>query len=174
MRGAPAVAVVSAWLGASALFAAVVAPAAFEVLPSRALAGAVVGRVLPVIFVAGIVAALLGIWLDRAAVGRVYRVRRAAFAVMALACAAAQFGVAPRIERVRAEIGGALDALPPGDARRIVFGRLHAISVGWLGLAMVAAGATIVLALLPAATGRAGDHAVAPTARPMEAGRTSR
>jgi len=51
----------SAWLGAGVLFATVVAPAAFAVLPSRALAGALVGRVLPVIFVSGIVAAVAGL-----------------------------------------------------------------------------------------------------------------
>lgn len=174
MRASPAALLLAAWLGASALFTAVVAPAAFDVLPSRALAGALVGRVLPVIFVAGIVTALVGIWLDRATAGRARRVRLAALVVMALACGAAQFVVAPRIEHVRAEIGGAIDALPPGDARRVAFGRLHAVSVGWLGLAMVAAGATIVLALLPATAGRARDQVGTPTTRPMEAGRVSR
>ena len=43
----------SALLGAGILFASVVAPAAFAALPSRSLAGALVGRVLPVVFVAG-------------------------------------------------------------------------------------------------------------------------
>jgi len=43
----------AAWLGAAALFAASVAPAAFAVLPSRSLAGDVVGRVLPVVFWSG-------------------------------------------------------------------------------------------------------------------------
>ena len=42
------------WLGAAILFAAVVAPALFAVLPSRALAGDVVARVLPVILYSGI------------------------------------------------------------------------------------------------------------------------
>jgi hypothetical protein len=43
----------AAWLGAGMLLAAVVAPAAFAVLPSRTLAGALVGRVLPTVFIAG-------------------------------------------------------------------------------------------------------------------------
>jgi uncharacterized membrane protein len=38
-----AAAVLAAWIGAALLVATVVAPAAFAVLPSRALAGAVVG-----------------------------------------------------------------------------------------------------------------------------------
>lgn len=174
MRASPAALLLAAWLGASALFTAVVAPAAFDVLPSRALAGALVGRVLPVIFVAGIVTALVGIWVERVTTGRAHRVRLGALVVMAVACGTAQFVVAPRIEHVRAEIGGAIDALPPGDARRVAFGRLHAISVGWLGLAMVAAGATIALALLPATAGGVRDHVGTPPARPMEAGRVPR
>jgi hypothetical protein len=46
---------VTAWLGASLITVAVVAPGAFAVLPSRSMAGTMVGRVLPSLFVAGIV-----------------------------------------------------------------------------------------------------------------------
>ena len=163
----------SAWLGASTLFAAVVAPAAFAALPSRALAGAVVGRVLPVIFVTGIVVALAAVSLDRASGGRAPRVRRVALLVMALACGAAQFVVAPRIERARADLGGAVDALAPSDPRRVAFGRLHAISVAGMGLAMVAAGAAIALTALPAAGSRPGG-VVPSAARPLAPPRGSR
>ena len=145
----PLAPLLSAWLGAAILFSAVVAPAAFAVLPSRSLAGALVGRVLPVLFVAGVMVALIGLWLDRPAVGRLIGVRRAGLIVMVLACAAAQFVVAPRIERVRREIGGSIEQLPVDDARRATFGRLHVASVGWLGIAIVAAATTVVLALMP-------------------------
>ena len=136
----------SAWLGAATLFSAVVAPAAFDALPSRTLAGALVGRVLPVIFIAGIVVAVVSLVLDRGRGGRSPRVRRTALIVMALACGAAQFGVAPRIERVRGQIDGPIEQLAEGDPRRVAFGRLHAISVVWLGLAMLGAATTVVLA----------------------------
>ena len=66
------------------LLAAVVAPAAFAVLPSRTLAGALVGRVLPTVFIAGIVVALVSALLDRPQAGRSHRVRRAAFVVTAI------------------------------------------------------------------------------------------
>jgi hypothetical protein len=148
----------SAWLGAAALLAAVVAPAAFAVLPSRTLAGALVGRVLPVVFVAGLVVALAGLWLDRPDTGRSLRVRRAALIVAAVACAAAQFAVGPRIERVRKEIGGPVEQLPTSDPRRVAFGRLHAVSVAWLGLAMVAAATALILVSLPV---RPGTHTLA-------------
>lgn len=157
-RGGVVALLLSAWLGAGVLFAAVVAPAAFAVLPSRSLAGALVGRVLPIIFIAGIVAALVGLWLDRADTGRLPGVRRVALVVLAASCAIAQFAVGPRIERVRREINGPVEQLPAGDARRAAFGRLHAASVAWLGLAMIAAAATVVLVSVP---GRSRTHGVA-------------
>lgn len=134
------------WIGAALLFTAVVAPAAFSVLPTRTLAGALVGRVLPVIFYAGVVIGSLIVVLEL--IGRTGAWgRSAAGAVSALACALAQLVVGTRIDRLRAAIGGPLDALAVDDPRRIAFGRLHAISVGWLGLAMVAAIIALALAV---------------------------
>jgi hypothetical protein len=138
----------SAWLGAAILFSLVVAPAAFAALPSRTLAGALVGRILPSIFVAGMVIAAASLVLDRRTGGRQARVRRAALVVTALACAAAQFVVGPRIDRIRSQIDGPIEQLPAGDARRVTFGRLHALSVAWLGVAMLSAGTALVLASL--------------------------
>ena len=134
------------WIGAALLFTLVVAPAAFAVLPTRSLAGALVGRVLPVIFYAGVVIGSLIVVLD--IIGRTGAWgRSAAGAVSALACAVAQLVVGTRIDRLRAAISGPLDALAGDDPRRVAFGRLHAISVGWLGLAMVAAIVALTLAV---------------------------
>ena len=134
------------WMGAALLFVAVVAPAAFVILPTRTLAGALVGRVLPVIFYAGVVIGAAIVVLDLA--GRTGSwTRTASGAVSALACAVAQLVVGARIDRLRAAIGGPLDALSPDDPRRIAFGRLHAFSVGWLGVAMLAAVVALTLAL---------------------------
>ena len=138
----------SAWLGAAVLVTTVVAPAAFAVLPSRTLAGALVGRVLPVLFIAGLVVALASLSLDSGDHGRAIRVRRAMLIVAAVSCAAAQFAVAPRIEHVRKEIAGPVEQLSPDDPRRIAFGRLHAASVAWLGVAMVADVTTLILVSL--------------------------
>ena len=141
----------ASWIGAAALFALVVAPAAFDVLPTRTLAGALVGRVLPVIFYAGVVIGSLIVILDL--IGRSGSWgRTAAAAVSALACAVAQLVVGTRIDRLRAAIGGPLDALALDDPRRIAFGKLHAISVGWLGVAILAAIVALALAVraLPA------------------------
>jgi hypothetical protein len=139
------VVLLSAWLGAAVLAAAVVAPAAFAVLPTRSLAGALVGRVLPVLFyggaVVGVVAVLLGRpWTTSAA-------RLVAGAIMVGTCLAAQLIVAPRIERVRADADRPIDELAVGDPRRTAFGRLHGASVVLLGVAAVAGFAALVLTL---------------------------
>lgn len=134
------------WIGAALLFTFVVAPAAFAVLPSRALAGALVSRVLPVIFYAGVVIGSVIVVLDL--FGRTGAWGRAAAgAVSALACAVAQLVVGTRIDRLRTAITGPLDALAADDPRRIAFGKLHAISVGWLAVAMLAAVVALTLAV---------------------------
>lgn len=134
------------WIGAALLFTLVVAPAAFDVLPTRTLAGALVGRVLPVLFYAGVVIGSVIVVLDL--IGRTGAWGRAAAgAVSALACAVAQLVVGTRIDKLRAAIGGPLDALAADDPRRVAFGKLHAISVGWLGIAMLAAIVALVLAV---------------------------
>lgn len=132
------------WLGASALFSLVVARAAFAVLPSRTLAGALVGRVLPVVFLTGIAVGIAIVALEWPSMRERWG-RLVAGATMAAACAIAQFYVAPRIERFRAALGGPLEALAPGDPQRAAFGRLHGISVAWLGVATLAALAALVL-----------------------------
>jgi hypothetical protein len=138
-----AIVLLAAWLGAAVLVAAVVAPAAFAVLPSRALAGALVGRVLPVIFWSGMIVGLVSAALTWTLPARGWRTG-AALALVA-ACAAAQLVVAPRIERVRSQIGGAVDALDPSDPRRQAFGRLHGMSVAWMGVGGLAALVALIL-----------------------------
>lgn len=140
----------SLWLGAALIVAAVVAPAAFDVLPTRTLAGALVGRVLPVLFWSGSVIGLVVLWLG-------WRVpspaaRTIAAVVLIASCLVAQLGIAPRIERVRAAIGGPLEALDPSNPLRQSFGRLHGMSVACLGAGGLAA--LVVLVLLVRLTTR--------------------
>jgi hypothetical protein len=138
-----AIVLLAAWLGAAALVATVVAPAAFAVLPSRALAGALVGRVLPVIFWSGMLVGVAAAALTWTLPARGWRTG-AALALLG-ACAAAQLVVAPRIERVRTQISGAVDALDPSDPRRQAFGRLHGMSVVWMGVGGLAALIALIL-----------------------------
>lgn len=136
-RGLVVLIALAGWLGAAVLVAGVVAPAAFAVLPSRDLAGALVGRVLPVLFVTGMAVGMLPLILH----GRVPRSRAVVVLgiAMVVACAAAQFVVGRRIAVVRAAIAGPVDGLAVDDPHRRAFGRLHGASVGLLGAAMLAA-----------------------------------
>ena len=134
--------ITAGWLGAGLVLAAVVAPAAFAVLPDRTLAGALVGRVLPPIFYSGIATGLAGVWLARATGGRLVTMGTVAGLVIAISCALAQLVVAPRIEHVRAAIAGPVGGLAAGDARRAEFGRLHGASVLLLAVGMLGAAAS--------------------------------
>jgi hypothetical protein len=141
------------WLGAALIVAAVVAPAAFDVLPTRTLAGALVGRVLPVLFWSGAAVGVLVLWLG-------WRLpspasRAVAALVLIASSLVAQLVIAPRIERVRAEIGGPLEALDPSNPLRQAFGRLHGMSVACLGAGGLAA--LIVLVLLVRFTTRSSS-----------------
>ena len=139
-------AIVALWLGAALFFSAAVAPALFAVLPARALAGAVVARLLPALLFAGVTVGALVAALEALTSGRGWsKARFACGALIAGTCAVAQFAIVPRIERLRAAIGGSLDALPADDARRIAFGRLHGWSVAWLGAAMLAAVVVLIV-----------------------------
>jgi hypothetical protein len=127
----------AAWLGAALVVSSVVAPAAFDVLPTRTLAGALVGRVLPALFWSGVVVGLLVLWLGWRLPAPM--TRTAAAFVLVASCVVAQLVIAPRIERIRAEIGGPLEALDPGSPLRQAFGRLHGLSVACLGAGGIAA-----------------------------------
>ena len=152
MRSLLALGASTMWVGAALLLGASVAPAAFAALPSPALAGAVVGRVLPVVFISGLVLAIVvGVrGLGEMAGGQAPV--RAAAAVWAIACGLAQFGVGPAITRVRNGVVGPIDALAMTDPRRVAFGRLHVASVGLLALGLLAAIAVAGLAASAART----------------------
>jgi len=140
------VAVLAFWLGAAAFFSVAVAPALFAVLPTRTLAGEVVGRVLPGVFYSGIVVGVIVVVIELATRGAwSWRGREMFGALIIVACGIAQTVVAPRITRLREDIAGPVKSLPIDDARRMMFGRLHGVSVAWLGVAMLAAAIALVL-----------------------------
>ncbi|MCU0627845.1 MAG: DUF4149 domain-containing protein [Gemmatimonadaceae bacterium] len=147
MRGALAPIVLAIWLGAALLMATTVGQAAFAVLPTRQLAGALVGRILPVVFVSGIVAGVLAHVLSLRAGTRPTWVARLGGLALVGACLVAQAIVAPKIESLRASLPAVIEELPASDPQRQTFGRLHGISVALLGLAMLGATATIVSSL---------------------------
>lgn len=182
----------SLWLGAAVLFAAVVTPALFEVLPSRSVAGDIVGRVLPALMWAGIVvSSMVGLlealdqqlirtpnwqpaagpfdWNDVVHYGgmRVAGQRAGAGMVIGLACIGVLL-IGQRIDRLRASIGGPIDALAPGDPRRIEFGRLHGLSVAVLGAGMLVALGMVVSVARRLAGDRAGRRTFHPELEPSQ------
>jgi hypothetical protein len=138
--------VLTLWLGASVFFAGAVAPAAFAVLSTPSLAGALVGRLLPPLFLSGVAIALaiLAIEASWPRAGR--RIRVVAASTMLAACAIAEFIVGQQIDRLRNNAGRPLSELATEDPRRVAFGRLHALSVAALAVAMLAAAAVIAAA----------------------------
>ena len=129
------------WVGSILFFSAVVAPAAFTVLASRELAGALVGLVLGRLHLLGIVAGF--IYLIAVAIGArsvASLVRPAPLLVLAMIVLTfvSQFWVSETMAALRTQMGS-VDATPATDALRVSFDRLHRISVR-LEMAVLVAG----------------------------------
>ena len=133
----------AAWLGAAVFVSAVITPAAFAVLPTRALAGAIVGRALPVLFTLGaLIGAAVALLNQGIIAGRSVTVGAS---VLSVASAAALM-VAIRLRGVLTALGTSIDALDPTDPRRAAFGRMHGASVVLMGIGLV--GACVALLML--------------------------
>jgi len=110
------------WLGGWTLFAFVVAPIAFQTLPSSADAGKLVGPVLDFLHIYGVAA---GIGMScLAAFGQQTRLRVLLPLVLAGICAASQFGVTGAIDEIRPAAFGTA-ATAEAAAR---FSQLHELS----------------------------------------------
>jgi uncharacterized membrane protein len=143
------------WLGGMVTIGGVVAPTAFRSLEQhdpvdgRTRAATLVGDVLrqfhTLAYVAGglMVAALVAMRI----VGPRppgFGLRVTLIALMLTATAATGWLIDPQIVRLRASVGVPMASLPEGDARRIQFGRLHAVSTSLMGLA-IASGLVLCL-----------------------------
>ncbi len=129
------------WLGGLVALGAVAAPTMFEVLQARVpadgrmLAGAVFGETLVrftlVEYACGVLL-VLSLFL-RAILGprpRRFAWRTALACLMLVATLVSGLFVTPRIEVLQRTIGGVPSSLPEQDERRVLFGRLHALSTG--------------------------------------------
>ncbi|MBI4469278.1 MAG: DUF4149 domain-containing protein [Acidobacteria bacterium] len=126
--------VLATWFGGITVFSFLVAPAAFQVLPTTQLAGDLVANVLAKLYLLG---TLCGVFLlltsnslrSRGLMG----IRRSIFLITCLLIALAsniyaQWGIAPRV----AELRNALNSMPApeaGDPRKLEFDRMHQRSV---------------------------------------------
>jgi len=119
------------WLGSWGLFAFVVAPTAFRVLPSHAVAGDLVSPVLAALhhygIAAGLALGLLALLLRRGAVAVVLPL------VLSGVCAASEYGVTPAIAALGPSAFG--PAMEAAAAAR--FSELHQLSRLLFGLVEV-------------------------------------
>jgi Domain of unknown function (DUF4149) len=147
IRALMALLVTALWAGAATIVITTVAPAAFRVLPTRAIAGSLIGQVLPVVFITGMIAGVLGFVLTTRAAPRAM-LRRIGTIGTLLGCGVAQVVIGPKIAALREQIGPSVEALAAADPMRVAFGRLHAFSVLWLGIALLCALVTVVASML--------------------------
>jgi hypothetical protein len=135
------------WLG-GLIFFPVVAQTAFSVLPTRHLAGLVVGRSLGILHWMGVVSAVVflvsSLLLSRLSTGSAHALapQNVLVCLMLLLTLISQFGVIPRMDALRASIGE-IDAAPADLPARVQFDALHhwstRIESGVILLGLVAA-----------------------------------
>jgi hypothetical protein len=117
------------WVGAL-IFFPVLAQTAFTVLPSRHVAGSVVGRSLGILHWMGIASGLIflasSLLYRRISEGdaRPFAARNLLVCVMLLLTLISQFGIIPRMDSIRASIGE-IDSVPADNAARVSFDTLH-------------------------------------------------
>ena len=120
------------WLGGLIFFAFVLAPTVFSpgLLPSRQMAGSIVGRSLDrlhyMAIVSGTVFLIASMLYSRIASGnaRPLAARHVLIVLMLLLTVISQFTISPKMHAIRAE-AGVIDDLPPDNPLRMEFDRLH-------------------------------------------------
>ena len=132
------------WIGGLIFFAFVMAPALFNpaILPTRQLAGNVVSRTLGVLhwmgICCGVVYAITSM-VDARAVNGVAEPlagRNLLIYTMIILTLVSIFGVAARMEDLKRQMV-VIDNVPPDDARRVEFNRLHVWSTRIEGTVLV-------------------------------------
>jgi hypothetical protein len=117
------------WLG-GVIFFPVVAQTSFSVLPTRHLAGSVVGRSLGILHWMGMISAVVflasSLLLSRLSNGEAqwFAARNVLICMMLLLTLISQFGISPRMDAIRASIGE-IDAAPMDSPARVQFDGLH-------------------------------------------------
>jgi hypothetical protein len=136
------------WVG-GLIFFPVVAQTAFSVLPTRHLAGLVVGRSLGTLHWMGIASGVVflasSILHNRLTSGAMHLLaaRNVLICLMLALTLISQFGVIPRMDTLRAQTPGGIDSVPADNSTRMQFDALHVWSTrlegGVLLLGLVAA-----------------------------------
>lgn len=118
------------WIGGLIFFAFVLAPTAFQVLPDTHLAGNVVGRALSklhwIAIVSGIVFLLSSLIYSRLTGGtpHLFALRHVLVCLMLGLTLVSQFGIIPRMDRLRAQVGD-FATVTLNNPARVQFDALH-------------------------------------------------
>jgi hypothetical protein len=118
------------WIGGLIFFAFVLAPTAFQVLPDTHLAGNVVGRALGklhwIAIVSSIVFLLSSLLYSRLTDGtaHIFAMRHVLIYLMLGLTLFSQFGVIPRMDTLRAQVGD-FASVPLDNPARVQFDALH-------------------------------------------------
>ena len=135
------------WIGSIVFFSFVVAPTVFSSLPARDVAGTIVGRSLGALHRIGLTCGMIFLAATFLGTFKESRMLRGLIILMLLCTAFSQFRITPQMENIRAAVGGPIQALPPKDAGRATFDRLHQTSVILEGIVLLAGvGAVAMLA----------------------------
>ena len=129
------------WVGGLLVLGAIAAPSIFDVLAlrhvadDRLVAGAIFGEILQrfhlLSYVCGAVVLLTLVMRGVMGPRPIWFAARIGAAFLMLAATAySGLVVSRQIARLQSEIGVAPSSLPPTDARRLAFGRLHGVSTG--------------------------------------------
>lgn len=118
------------WVGGGIFFAFVLAPTAFQVLPSPHLAGNVVGRALGklhwIAIISGVVFLISSLAHSRLMNGtpHVFAMRNMFVCVMLVLTLVSQFWILPRMDTLRASVGD-FAAVALNNPQRVQFDALH-------------------------------------------------
>jgi uncharacterized membrane protein len=120
------------WLGGLIFLAFVLAPTAFTpgLLPTRHMAGSIVGRSLDLLhymaIVSGLVFLIASMLYSRMATGNAkpLAARHLLIVLMLLLTVISQVAISPKMHAIRAEVG-VIDTAPPDSPLRLEFNRLH-------------------------------------------------
>jgi hypothetical protein len=122
------------WVGGIIFLSFVEAPTAFSVLPSRHMAGSVVGHSLGILHWMGLFAGVIflgsSMLLSSLTTGSAQPLtcRHILVFLMLLITIASQFGISPKMATLRAQFGD-IDTVSPTDPGRLQFDALHKWSV---------------------------------------------
>jgi hypothetical protein len=121
------------WVGSILFFSFVVAPGAFKVLPSQDVAGSLVNYSLGSLHIIGIVAGivyLLATAVMEKSIGALAEPAALLVFTMIVLTMVSQYGVIPRMEVLRAQMGS-IQTAPRTSPLFLAFDRLHQYSV-WI------------------------------------------